>query len=210
MDALYPGRIDLGLGRAPGGDGRVIRALRRTLESDPNTFPSDVAELRSYFADDGQTGVVAMPGAGAKPQIWILGSSLNGAMLAAALGLRFAFASHFAPDVLDQALSTYRREFRPSALLADPYAAAGLNVYAADSDEEAELIASSQQQFSVEPSRPCWLNSRVKQAMRWNCDIYDVFWQLLKNSTLLGPRSGFTLNSRRFRVPLRNWKKNWA
>ncbi|WP_053268295.1 LLM class flavin-dependent oxidoreductase [Pseudomonas chlororaphis] len=150
LDALYPGRIDLGLGRAPGGDGHVIRALRRTLQSGPNAFPSDVAELRNYFADDGKTGVVATPGAGAKPQIWILGSSLNGAKLAAALGLPYAFASHFAPDSLDQALKTYRREFRPSAQLAEPYVAAGLNVYAADSDEEAELIASSQQQFSVE------------------------------------------------------------
>lgn len=150
LDALYPGRIDLGLGRAPGGDGRVIRALRRTLESGPDAFPADVAELCSYFAGDGKTGVVAIPGAGAKPQIWILGSGLNGAKLAAVLGLPFAFASHFAPDALDQALETYRGEFRPSAQLAEPYAAAGLNVYAADSDEEAELIASSQQQFTVE------------------------------------------------------------
>ena len=150
LDALYPGRIDLGLGRAPGGDGRVIRALRRTLESGPNAFPSDVAELRSYFADDSKNGIVATPGAGANPQIWILGASLNGAKLAAALGLPYAFASHFAPDALDQALETYRREFRPSAQLDKPYVAAGLNVYAADSDEEAELIASSQQQFSVE------------------------------------------------------------
>ncbi|WP_280540770.1 LLM class flavin-dependent oxidoreductase [Chromohalobacter sp. 11-W] len=150
LDALYPGRIDLGLGRAPGGDGRVIRALRRTLEGGLNTFPSDVEELRSYFADDSKTGIVATPGAGATPQIWILGAGLNGARLAAALGLPFAFASHFAPDALDQALETYRGEFRPSAQLTEPYVAAGLNVYAADSDEEAELIASSQQQFSVE------------------------------------------------------------
>lgn len=150
LDALYPGRIDLGLGRAPGGDGRVIQALRRTFEAGANAFPQDVDELRSYFTDDSQTGVVAIPGAGANPQIWILGSGLNGARLAAAFGLRFAFASHFAPEALDQALAIYRREFRPSAQLAAPYAAAGLNVYAADSDEEAELIASSQQQFTVE------------------------------------------------------------
>lgn len=150
LDALYPGRIDLGLGRASGGDGRVARALRRALDSGPDAFPQDVAELRSYFANDSKAGIVATPGAGANPDIWILGSSLYGAQVAAALGLPYAFASHFAPAALDDALRTYRKQFRPSAHLAEPYVAAGLNVYAADSDEEAELIASSQQQFSVE------------------------------------------------------------
>ncbi|MCE3519345.1 LLM class flavin-dependent oxidoreductase, partial [Escherichia coli] len=98
LDALFPGRIDLGLGRAPGSDQRVARALRRTLESDPNAFPQDVLELQSYFADDGQTGIAATPGAGANVPLWILGSSTFGAQLAAALGLPYAFASHFAPD----------------------------------------------------------------------------------------------------------------
>ncbi len=149
LEALHPGRIDLGLGRAPGSDQRVARALRRTLESDPNAFPQDVLELRSYFADDGQTGITATPGAGADPQLWILGSSLYGAQLAAALGLPFAFASHFAPDALDQALVLYRRGFRPSAKLAQPHAMAGFNVFAADTDAEAELIASSQAQAFV-------------------------------------------------------------
>jgi luciferase family oxidoreductase group 1 len=149
LDALHPGRIDLGLGRAPGSDQRVARALRRTLESDPNAFPQDVLELQSYFADDGQTGIVATPGAGANPQLWILGSSLYGAQVAAALGLPYAFASHFAPDALDQALSVYRRDFRPSAALARPYAMAGFNVFAADTDAEAHLLASSQQQAFV-------------------------------------------------------------
>lgn len=149
LDALFPGRIDLGLGRAPGSDQRVARALRRTLDSDPNAFPRDVMELQSYFADDGQTGIVATPGAGAKPQMWILGSSLYGAQLAAALGLPYAFASHFAPDALDDALAIYRRDFRPSAVLDKPYAMAGFNVFAADMDEEAELLASSQQQAFV-------------------------------------------------------------
>jgi luciferase family oxidoreductase group 1 len=149
LEALFPGRIDLGLGRAPGSDQRVARALRRTLETDPNAFPQDVLELQSYFADDGQTGIVATPGAGADPQMWILGSSLFGAQLAAALGLPYAFASHFAPDALDQALAIYRRDFRPSARLAKPHAMAGFNVFAADTDEEAELIASSQQQAFV-------------------------------------------------------------
>ncbi|MCM8730855.1 LLM class flavin-dependent oxidoreductase [Hephaestia sp. GCM10023244] len=149
LDALFPGRIDLGLGRAPGSDQRVARALRRTLDSDPNAFPRDVIELQSYFADDGQTGIRAVPGAGARVPIWILGSSLFGAQLAAMLGLPYAFASHFAPDALDQALEIYRRDFRPSAQLDRPYAMAGFNVFAADSDAEGELIASSQQQAFV-------------------------------------------------------------
>jgi luciferase family oxidoreductase group 1 len=123
--------------------------LRRTLESDPNAFPQDVLELQSYFADDGQTGITATPGAGARVEMWILGSSTFGAQLAAALGLPYAFASHFAPDALDQALTIYRRDFRPSAQLASPYVMAGFNVFAADSDEEAELLASSQQQSFI-------------------------------------------------------------
>jgi luciferase family oxidoreductase group 1 len=149
LDALFPGRIDLGLGRAPGSDQVVARAIRRTLETDPNAFPRDVMELQSYFADDGQTGIRATPGAGAKPELWILGSSLFGAQLAAALGLPYAFASHFAPDALDQAIAIYRRDFRPSAALARPYVMAGFNVFAAESDAEAELLASSQQQAFV-------------------------------------------------------------
>lgn len=149
LDALFPGRIDLGLGRAPGSDQRVAQAMRRTLESDPNAFPRDVMELQSYFADDGRTGIAATPGAGADVPLWILGSSTFGAQLAAALGLPYAFASHFAPDALDAALAIYRRDFRPSAQLDRPYAMAGFNVFAADTDEEAELLASSQQQSFV-------------------------------------------------------------
>jgi luciferase family oxidoreductase group 1 len=149
LDALFPGRIDLGLGRAPGSDQRVAQAIRRTLESDANAFPRDVLELQSYFADDGKTGIRATPGAGAKVDIWILGSSLFGAQLAAMLGLPFAFASHFAPDALDQAVAIYRRDFKPSAALAKPHMMAGFNIFAADSDEEGELLASSQQQAFV-------------------------------------------------------------
>lgn len=153
LDALFPGRIDLGLGRAPGSDQRVAQALRRTLTSDANDFPRDVVELQSYFADDdgfgGRTGITATPGAGARPELWILGSSLFGAQLAAMLGLRFAFASHFAPDALDQAMAIYRRDFRPSERLARPHAMAGFNVFAADTEEEAELLASSQAQSFV-------------------------------------------------------------
>ena len=149
LDALYPGRIDLGLGRAPGSDQIVARAMRRTLDSDANAFPQDVLELQSYFADDGQTGIRATPGAGADVCLWILGSSTFGAQLAAALGLPYAFASHFAPDALMPAIDIYRRSFRPSAALARPYVMAGFNVFAADSDAEAELLASSQQQAFV-------------------------------------------------------------
>lgn len=149
LDALFPGRIDLGLGRAPGSDQRVAQAIRRTLESDANAFPRDVLELQSYFADDGKTGIRATPGAGAKVDIWILGSSLFGAQLAAMLGLPFAFASHFAPDALNQAVAIYRRDFKPSAVLAKPHVMAGFNIFAADTDEEGELLASSQQQAFV-------------------------------------------------------------
>ncbi len=149
LDALYPGRIDLGLGRAPGSDQRVAAAIRRTLDSDPNAFPRDVMELQSYFADDGQTGIVATPGAGANVQIYILGSSLYGAQVAAALGLPFAFASHFAPQMLDEALHIYRSHFRPSAILDAPHAMAAFNIIAADSDAEAEYLASSLMQSFV-------------------------------------------------------------
>ena len=149
LDALYPGRIDLGLGRAPGSDQRVAAAIRRTLDSDPNAFPRDVMELQSYFADDGKTGIVATPGAGANVQLSILGSSLYGAQVAAALGLPFAFASHFAPQMLDEALHIYRSHFRPSAVLDTPHAIAAFNVIAAEIDAEAEYLASSLMQSFV-------------------------------------------------------------
>ena len=146
LDALYPGRIDLGLGRAPGSDQRVAAAVRRTLDSDPNAFPRDVMELQSYFADDGKTGIVATPGAGANVQLSILGSSLYGAQVAAAFGLPFAFASHFAPQMLDEALHSH---FRPSAVLDTPHAIAAFNVIAAETDAEAEYLASSLMQSFV-------------------------------------------------------------
>jgi luciferase family oxidoreductase group 1 len=149
LDALFPGRIDLGLGRAPGSDQRVMRAMRRALSGDVNQFPRDIMELQAYFAGSSDPGFIATPGAGANVDLWILGSSLYGAQLAAALGLPYAFASHFAPDALDEALAIYRRDFRPSAALREPYAAAGFNIFAADTVEEAELIASSQQQMFI-------------------------------------------------------------
>ncbi|MEM7250157.1 MAG: LLM class flavin-dependent oxidoreductase [Pseudomonadota bacterium] len=156
LAALYPGRIDLGLGRAPGSDQRTAYALRRSLSGDVNDFPRDVIELQEYFADTPRNQVHAIPGAGEDVPIWILGSSLYGAQLAAMLGLPYAFASHFAPDALMQALEMYRKEFRPSAQLAAPYAMAGLNVFAAETDEEAHLLRTSARQstLSLRTGRP--------------------------------------------------------
>lgn len=143
LDALHPGRIDLGLGRAPGTDQRTAYALRRNLTGGGDEFPRDVVELQSYFRAPEASPVRAVPGAGADVPIWILGSSLYGAQLAAMLGLPYAFASHFAPGALMQALDVYRREFRPSEQLSEPYAMAGFNVFAADSDEEGHRLRTS-------------------------------------------------------------------
>ncbi|HVV52119.1 MAG TPA: LLM class flavin-dependent oxidoreductase [Polyangia bacterium] len=150
LDALHPGRIDLGLGRAPGTDPETAYALRRTLAGSADSFPEDVAELLDFLAPavPGQR-VRAVPGAGAEVEIWILGSSLFGAELAAAMGLPFAFAAHFAPALLDQAVAIYRRGFRPSARLARPHLMVGANVVAADSDAEAALLLTSLQQAFV-------------------------------------------------------------
>ena len=144
LEALYPGRIDLGLGRAPGTDGITAQALRRTLHSDPNKFPQDVLELKQFLADpEPNQRVHAVPGYGAKVPLYILGSSLFGAQLAAILGLPFAFASHFAPQAMMQAIDIYRREFSPSDQLAEPYVILGYNVCAADTEAEALLLRSS-------------------------------------------------------------------
>jgi luciferase family oxidoreductase group 1 len=146
LEALYPGRIDLGLGRAPGTDGETARALRRYFEA-ADQFPRDVMELQAFLADPvaGQR-VTAWPGAGAKVPIWLLGSSLFSAELAAHLGLPYAFASHFAPEHLLQALQTYRAGFRASATLAEPHAMAVINVFAAETNAEAERLSTSMQQ----------------------------------------------------------------
>jgi luciferase family oxidoreductase group 1 len=145
LASLYPGRIDLGLGRAPGTDQAATRALRRYYQG-ADEFPNDVVELLQYFepVQPGQQ-VRAVPGAGVEVEAWILGSSLFGAQLAAALGLPYAFASHFAPDMLEQALAIYREKFRPSARLARPHVMLALNVVAADSDAEAKRLFTSQQ-----------------------------------------------------------------
>ncbi|MHA6767311.1 LLM class flavin-dependent oxidoreductase [Sphingobium ummariense] len=149
LAALFPGRVDLGLGRAPGSDQRVAQAMRRTLDGGVDQFPRDIMELQAYFAGDTRLGFEATPAAGADIPLWILGSSLYGAQLAAALGLPYAFASHFAPAALDDAIAVYRRDFRPSAQLREPYVMAGYNVFAADTAEEAALLASSMQQAFI-------------------------------------------------------------
>jgi luciferase family oxidoreductase group 1 len=150
LESLYPGRIDLGIGRAPGTDQLTARALRRKLSDTEDDFPRDVAELLHYFAPPraGQA-VRAVPGAGLGVPVWLLGSSLYSAQMAALLGLPFAFASHFAPDYLTHALEIYRREFRPSEHLREPYAMAGVNVFAADTDGEARRLFTSLQQAFV-------------------------------------------------------------
>jgi luciferase family oxidoreductase group 1 len=150
LEALFPGRIDLGVGRAPGTDPVTARALRRNLAGDVDEFPDDVRELMALLgpASPGQA-VRAVPGAGSNVPVWILGSSLFGAQLAAALGLPYAFASHFAPAHLDQAISLYRSRFRPSEHLDRPTVMVGVNVFAADTDDEARLLATSMQQMFV-------------------------------------------------------------
>ena len=147
LESLFPGRIDLGLGRAPGTDQATARALRRTLASDPDAFPHDVLELLSYFEprdDSDPPGTIrAVPGAGLRIPVYILGSSLFGAQVAAALGLPFAFASHFAAGLMLQAIQVYRDSFRPSLFGSAPYLILGVNIVAADTDDEARLLATS-------------------------------------------------------------------
>ena len=186
LETLYPNRIDLGIGRAPGTDQLTMRALRRTLSNVEEGFPRDLAELLAYFepASPGQR-VRAVPGQGLRVPVWLLGSSLYSAQLAALLGLPFAFASHFAPDYLTQALEIYRQEFRPSESLEQPYAMPCINVFAADTDEEARrLFTSIQQAFinlrrgqpgllspPVEPSEAQWSKAEmigVGHALRYS------------------------------------------
>jgi luciferase family oxidoreductase group 1 len=171
LASLYPGRIDLGLGRAPGTDQPTARALRRYFDG-ADQFPADVTELLRYFApaQPGQL-VQAVPGAGLEVPVWLLGSSLFSATLAAQLGLPFAFASHFAPDAMDQALAVYHRDFRASRHLQNPYAILALNVIAADTDEEARrLFTTAQQSFvNLRRGRPGLIPPPID-------DIED-FWQ---------------------------------
>ena len=143
LESIFPGRIDLGLGRAPGSDPATAHALRRTLASSPDAFPQDVIELMGYFSARDGTGIRAVPGAGLTVPLYILGSSTFGAQVAAALGLPFAFASHFAPAHMMQALEIYRTTFRASAQLARPYTMLGVNVVAGETDDEARFLATS-------------------------------------------------------------------
>jgi len=149
LNALFPGRVDLGLGRAPGADMRIANALRKDVARAAEYFPQDVVELQNYFSDDPQVPIRTSVAQGAPIDMWILGSSLFGAQLAALLGLPYAFASHFAPTLLDQALKTYRENFKPSAVLEKPHAMVAMTVLAADSDEEAQFLASSMEQSFV-------------------------------------------------------------
>lgn len=139
LASLYPGRVHLGLGRAPGTDGKTAYALRRENFRADETFPQDVVELQAYF-HDGHNGIKAVPGHGLHVPLWILGSSLFGAQLAAQLGLPYLFASHFAPDALDQALAVYRQTYKPSAAHPKPYAGAAINVFAADKQADGERL----------------------------------------------------------------------
>jgi luciferase family oxidoreductase group 1 len=147
LDALFPGRIDLGLGRAPGSDQITLQALRRQVTESVDDFPRNVLEILRYFepAEPGQQ-VRAVPGEGSRVPVWILGSSLYGAQLAAMLGLPYAFASHFAPDLLHDAIDIYRDRFKPSAYLQKPHVMVGLSIFAAASDQEASYLFTSQQQ----------------------------------------------------------------
>ena len=149
LDALFPGRVDLGLGRAPGADSRIAQALRKDLMRAAETFPNDVVELQARFAGTPPMQIAAGPALGAAVEMWILGSSLYGAQLAAQLGLPYAFASHFAPGQLDQALQVYRDTFRPSEVLDKPHVMTAMSVIAAETDAEAALLATSMEQSFV-------------------------------------------------------------
>jgi luciferase family oxidoreductase group 1 len=174
LEALFPGRIDLGLGRAPGSDQLAARAIRRGLGNGGHDFPELLAELRAYLAPSGEPtpwGVRAVPGEGSSIPIWLLGSSGYSAQLAGQLGLPFAFASHFAPDYVLPALSIYRSNFRPSEVLDKPYAMIGLNVVAADTNEEARRLATSQmlQSLAITRGRPGLLSPPVDNiGEHWN------------------------------------------
>ncbi|OLN22025.1 luciferase [Domibacillus antri] len=177
LEFLFPGRIDLGLGRAPGTDQVTMRALRRDSRSDGHDFPDQLAELCAYF-ELGRKPVRAIPGEGLNVPIWLLGSSGFSAQLAGQLGLPFSFASHFSPDNTLPALSLYRRHFQPSDVLDKPYAMLGVNIIAADTDEEAQHLATSMQQHSLNLIRnnPIPLQPPV--------DNMDKLWNEFEKATL--------------------------
>ena len=170
LEALYPGRIDLGLGRAPGTDQLTLRALRVHPE-EAERFPQDVVELQMWLGPvKGGQRIEAVPGSGSDVPLWILGSSLFGAQLAAELGLPYGFASHFAPQALDEALEIYRHRFKPNAKLAKPYALIGVNIIAAETDEEAKFLATSQQMSFANLVRG------ERRLMQKPIDDIDTYW----------------------------------
>jgi luciferase family oxidoreductase group 1 len=199
LAALYPGRIDLGLGRAPGTDRATMRALRRHLEAS-DAFPQSVVELMSYLEPDAEGQVVrAVPGAGSCVPVWLLGSSLYSAQLAAALGLPFAFAAHFAPDLLHDALGIYREQFRPSLRHAQPYAMACIHVCAADSDAEARRLFTSLEQafLALRTGRPVQLPPPLEAAERaaFEPAVSEALGQFFRYAVVGGPatvRQGVT------------------
>ncbi len=176
LESLFPGRVDLGLGRAPGTDHAAAFALRRTLQSNPDEFPKDVLEVIEFFreAQPGQA-VRAVPGAGLRVPIWILGSSLFGAQVAAGFGLPFSFASHFAPALLHDAVAIYRDRFTPSEFLQQPCVMLGVNVVAAGTDDDARFLASSGRQSfaSLRSGRPIPLPPPSKEWERDSADRSD-------------------------------------
>jgi luciferase family oxidoreductase group 1 len=172
LDALYPGRIDLGLGRAPGSDQPTMRALRRDHTA-ADTFPNDVLELQALLGDPApDQHIRAVPGAGSHVPLWILGSSLFGAQLAAALGLPYAFASHFAPAALVPAIQVYRETFRPSAVLAEPYLMLAANVIVADEDEQARKLFTSTQRSFIDG-----IFRRKRSLLPPPLDSIEEYWQ---------------------------------
>jgi len=189
LDFMYPNRIDLGLGRAPGSDQLTARALRRYNQSDGSDFPELLQELREYFKpyEETQLPVRAIPGEGTAIPIWLLGSSGFSARLAGELGLPFAFASHFSPDYTIPAINIYKQSFKPSNMLAEPYVMVGVNVIAAETDEKAQFLAtSSQQQFlSLIRGNPTQLKPPVENMDEiWNANEKAIVYQQLKASVL--------------------------
>ena len=190
LESMYPGRIDLGLGRAPGSDQATAYALRRTLHSNGDDFPEQLAELQSYFEPSESARVRAFPGEGSKVPIWLLGSSGFSAKLAAQKGLPFSFASHFSGEYTIPALQIYHQNFTPSKVLKEPYVMLGVNVIAADTEEKARWMATSQQQqmFSLMRGMPTQFQPPIEDvAAVWTLREQSVFEEKLNsNSTIVG------------------------
>jgi luciferase family oxidoreductase group 1 len=178
LETLYPGRIDLGLGRAPGTDQTTAFAIRGENMNSAFHFPRDVEALEYYFAGDHPNGVSAIPGEGLDIPIWILGSSLDSARLAAERGLPYAFASHFAPTYFEQAISIYRNNFKPSAFLQEPYVMACVNVVAADTDAEAERLSSSVKRMFL------GVITGKRELLKPAVDDINVYWDQLEKESV--------------------------